>query len=102
MLTDVVYGKRVPSADIPVSTCDRCGANLPSAQLRLEWTGLYTCVGNANGAHNCWDYKHPSLDFQAPIDHSLLRANPRQPREGFTSAPMTYDQLVAMLRKKPL
>jgi hypothetical protein len=41
-------------------TCDRCGHDFKSTQLRLEWTGLRVCSGA--GSNDCWEERHPQ-DF---------------------------------------
>lgn len=49
----------MPAGYIPGSwraICDRCGGDYHAHELRLEWTGLRTCV-----AH-CWEERHPQ-DF---------------------------------------
>ena len=79
-----------------LTVCDRCRQSFDVSQIKQEWTGLYVCDATANG---CWEPMHPMLNFQAPIDNSLFRPNPRDLPYDFETAPEPTAQTAAALRR---
>jgi len=78
-----------------LTVCDRCRQSFDVSHIKEEWTGLFVCDEACNG---CYEEMHPMLNFQAPIDNSLYRPNPRDLPYDFENAPPTNANILASLR----
>ena len=79
-----------------LTVCDRCRQSFDVSHIKQEWTGLFVCDETANG---CYEEMHPMLRFQAPIDNSLFRPNPRDLPYDFDNAPAPAGSIAASLRR---
>ena len=67
--------------------CDRCGFKYKAKDVRLEWTGLYTCI------EKCWEPRHPQDRIRAKKDGQPPAIIRSEPADQFITTAISADDL---------